>query len=72
MYKVKAVRNGQPFLFLKCLHKRIHLLRMGLQALQELELCLGADQVMLRAVDLVIGIAIQIVGQETYRLHIGQ
>ena len=45
---------------------------MGLQALQELELRLGANQIMFRAMDLIVGIAIQIIGQEADGLHVGQ
>ena len=62
--------NGVIVLFLQPFaHERIHLVCVRFEALEQFELSLCADQVVLRAVYLVVRVAVDVVGQETDCLH---
>ena len=39
---------------------------------EELELCSGADKVMVGVGGAVVSVAVEVVGQETHRLHVGE
>ena len=45
---------------------------MLFHALQQLELRFGANQVVLRILDFVVGIPVDVVGQEAHALHVGE
>ena len=50
----------------------VHLQLFGLQPLQQPELCFGALPVVLGVFDLVVVVAVEVIGQEAYGLHVGQ
>lgn len=53
-------------------YEAVHLRGVGLDALQELELVAGAHQIVVRILDLVVSVAVDVVGQETHGLHVGE
>ena len=60
--------EGSQALFDKC----IHLYRVSLYALVQFELCACSYQVVLRIGYFVVGISIEVVGEESHGLHVGE